>query len=167
MIPIKLDIGGGTFKHDEDFIAVDIQGGDVGAKMWELPFKTDCVDFIWSSHTLEHSGIYYVSPALKEWLRVLKPGCEAIVQVPNFDYVAKYWLTGSDRAWAEAMVFGHQAHEGEFHKCAFTAESLREDLVAAGFDVKRIEMRQSHSQETLQAVCCKPTIIAIKVADAV
>jgi len=29
-------------------------------------------------------------------------------------------------------------------------------LEAAGFEVKRIEMRWTHAQETLQAVCSKP-----------
>jgi len=155
---VKLDIGGGTGtgKRDEDFIAVDLIGGDVTATMWGLPFKSNSVDFIWSSHTLEHSGIFKVAETLKEIFRVLKVGGKAIIQVPDFDYVAKYWLIGSDRVWAEQMVFGQQTNDGEVHKCAFTAATLRADLETAGFEVKRVEMRWSHTQETLQAVCCKP-----------
>jgi len=155
---IKLDIGGGTNKRDEDFVSVDIQDGDVKADMWDIPYEDNVIDFIWSSHTLEHSGMYRVNQTLKEWFRILKEGHQAIIQVPNFDYVAKYWLTGVDRAWAEAMVFGHQAHDGEYHKCAFTAASLRADLEAVGFEVERVEIRWSHTQETLQAVCKKPLI---------
>ena len=154
--PIKLDIGGGKNKRDEDFTSVDIAGGDVTAPMWELPYDDNVVDFIWSSHTLEHSGIYRVAQTLTEWLRVLKPGSKAIISVPNMDYVAKYWLIGADRAWAEAMLFGHQADDGEYHKCAFTAASLRADLESVGFIVDRVEMRWTHNQETLQAVCTKP-----------
>ena len=153
---IKLDIGGGANKRDADYISVDIKDGDVTAEMWKLPYKDSEVDTIWSSHALEHVSIYKVSETLKEWLRVLKPGHVAIIQVPNFDYVAKYWLTGDNRAWAEAMVFGMQSDEGQFHKCAFTSASLKADLEAAGFEVKRIEMRWTHAQETLQAVCSKP-----------
>jgi len=152
---IKLDIGGGYNKHDEDYISVDINGGDVTAPMWELPYKDNEVDEIWSSHTLEHSGIYKVSQTLTEWNRVLKIGGRAIIQVPNMDYVAKYWLTGEDRPWAEAMVFGLQSDEGQYHKCAFTTLSFRADLEAAGFEVERIEMRWTHNQETIQAVCKK------------
>ena len=159
MKPIKLDIGGGVYKRDSDFIAVDILGKtDVKAAMWALPFRDSTVDTIWSSHSLEHVSIYKVNQSLKEWHRVLKPGRRVIVQVPNFDYVAKYWLTGPDRAWAEAMVFGTQSDDGQYHKCAFTAASIRADLEAAGFEVKRVEMRWSHSQETLQAVAVKPKV---------
>jgi predicted SAM-dependent methyltransferase len=154
--PIKLDIGGGTYKRGDEYTSVDIQNADVIATMWELPFKDNSVDEIWSSHTLEHAPMGRVSVTLKEWLRVLKLNARAIISVPNFDYVAKYWLTGEDRGWAEAMVFGHQANDGEFHKCAFTGALLRADLEGAGFVVKRIELRWSHSQETLQAVCIKP-----------
>ena len=153
---MKLDIGGGKNKRGEEFTSVDLKGGDIEAPMWEIPVEDNSVEEIWSSHSLEHVPMAKVPETLKEWLRILRPGGRAIIQVPNFDYVARYWLTGADRAWAEAMVFGLQTDEGQFHKCAFTADLLRGDLVAAGFEVKRIEMRWTHSQETLQAVCVKP-----------
>lgn len=153
---MKLDIGGGTNKCDPSFVSVDIQGSDVIARMWELPFADGSVEFIWSSHTLEHSGIHYVLKTLKEWFRVLKPGGAMIVQAPDFDYVANYWLTGPDRVWAEMIVFGHQAHEGEFHKCAFTATSLRKYLEDAGFEVRLMTTHWNYDQETLQATCVKP-----------
>jgi len=155
---VKLDIGSdkGT-KRGEDYTSVALVGdADLKASMWALPIKSDSVESIWSSHALEHVGVYKVSETLREWHRVLRPGRRVIVQVPNFDYVAKYWLTGENRAWAEAMVFGTQADEGQFHKCAFTATSLKADLEAAGFEVKRVEMRWTHTQETLQAVAVKP-----------
>jgi hypothetical protein len=55
------------------------------------------------------------------------------------------------------MVFGEQRHgEGDFHRSAFTTAFLRGDLESAGFTVLRIEMKWSHSQETIQAVALKP-----------
>jgi len=154
---VKLDIGSDrTNKRGEEYASVASLGpADIRAQMWALPFKSESIESIWSSHALEHVGVYKVSQTLQEWHRVLKPGRRAIVQVPNFDYVAKYWLTGENRPWAEAMVFGTQADEGQYHKCAFTAASLRADLEAAGFEVKRVEMRWTHTQETLQAVAVK------------
>lgn len=154
--PLKLDVGAGAYKRGEDFTTVDaFHPADIKAKAWEIPLPDSCVDEIWCSHTLEHIQSGFVHATLKEFLRVLKPGRRAIIQVPNFDYVARYWLTGPDRAWAEKMVYGLQTHEGEFHKTAWTAAVLKADLEAAGFVVNRVEIRWTHGQETWQAVVRK------------
>jgi predicted SAM-dependent methyltransferase len=152
---LKLDIGGGTNKCDPDFVSVDIQGGDVTAPMWDLPYGDGEVDFIWSSHTLEHASFNEVTATLWEWFRVLRTGGAMIVQVPDFDWIAEYWLTGPDRRRAEALVFGNQKHDGEFHKCAFTAGSLRKRLETAGFEVRLMATHWNYGQETLQATCIK------------
>jgi predicted SAM-dependent methyltransferase len=155
--PLKLDIGAGAEPRGEDFVTLDqFAPAHIKAPMWAIPLPDASVDEIWSSHALEHVACAKVSQTLKEWLRVLKPGARAIVQVPNFDYVARYWFTGTDRAWAEQMVFGTQAHDGEFHKAAYTAATIKADMEAAGFTVERVEYRWSHNQETLQAVATKP-----------
>jgi len=166
--PLRLDIGGaaGPYAPDE-YTTVDLFGDpDVRGDIRDLPFHDDSVDAIWVSHVLEHLAIREVPKALAECLRVLIPGRRMIVRVPNFDYVAKYWLTGEDRAWAEAMVFGLQVNqatgepdEGEFHRSAFTHNVLRADLEAAGFECLRVEMRWTHNQETLQAVARKPRVL--------
>lgn len=159
--PLRLDIGAGAQKRGEEFLGVDVvDGADVKAEMWALPFGDGSVEEIWSAHALEHVAARKVPETLKEWFRVLRPGGRAIVSVPNFDYVARYWLTGPDRAWAEAMVYGLQTHEGEFHRSAFTAAVLRGDLEGVGFEVKRVEIRWTHNQETLQAVAIKPASAA-------
>lgn len=156
----RLDIGGGTQPRDpERFTSVDVHGApDVRANLWELPFSNESIEEIWSSHTLEHVPSNRVVPALREWFRVLCPGGRAIVSVPNFDYVAKYWLTGPDREWAHALVFGLQRDEGDFHRCAFTPALLRGDCEAAGFQVKNLAHEWSYTQETIKAVCVKPRL---------
>lgn len=156
--PLRLDIGGEASPYAPgEYTVVDLHGDpDVRADLADLPFADGSVEALWASHVLEHVGMARVAPALREWLRVLRPGGRAIVRVPNMDYVARYWLTGPDRAWAEAMVFGHQANEGEYHRSAHTAGSIRSDMEAAGFEVLRVEVRWTHSQETLQAVARRP-----------
>jgi len=154
---VKLDIGGGKYKRDEDYISVDLFGDmDVKATMWALPFLDNSVDFIWSSHTLEHCPRDKVITTLFEWLRVLKPGGRVIIGLPNFDYVARYWLTGPDRNWAEQMVYGEQVTEGEFHRTAFTPQILKLDLEGVGFKVLRSELRWSYNQEHIQTTAMKP-----------
>lgn len=160
MPALKLDIGAGASRRDQTFKTVDLHGEpDFKAEMWAIPVDDGAVAEIYSAHALEHVPMAKVPAVLKEWLRILAPGGRAEILVPNFDYVAKYWLTGPDRAWAEAMVFGHQSGpnaEGEFHKCAFTPALLRGDLEGIGFTVKRIEIIWSHNQETIKAVVHKP-----------
>ena len=156
--PLRIDVGGAASPYAPDeYTTVDLFGEpDIKGSATELPFEDGTVDAIWCSHVLEHLAVSDIPVALGEFLRVLAPGRRAIIRVPNFDYVAKYWLTGPDRGWAEAMVFGQQTGEGEFHKSAHTAGSIRADMEAAGFEVLRVEMRWTHNQETLQAVARKP-----------
>ena len=156
--PLRLDLGGAFSPYAPDeYTTVDILGDmDIRGDITDLPFADDAADAIWCSHVLEHLAIGDVPLALAEMYRVLAPRRRAVIRVPNFDYVARYWLTGPDRAWAEAMVFGLQSDAGEFHKSAFTTGVLRADLEAAGFEVLRIEMRWTHNQETIQAVARKP-----------
>lgn len=155
---LKLDVGGASVPYAPDeYVTVDPYGDPVvRGSATELPFVDDSVDAIWCSHVLEHLAGKEVPVALAEFFRVLRPGRRAILRVPNFDYVAKYWLTGPDRGWAEAMVFGLQTDDGEFHKSAFTAGTIKADVEAAGFECLRVEMRWTHNQETLQAVAKKP-----------
>lgn len=152
---MKLDIGGGANKIDPSFTSVDLFGGDVTAPMWDLPFADGSVELIWSSHALEHVSFHRVAKTLKEWFRVLQPEGWAVIQVPNFDYVAHYWKNNPGTMRALALVFGTQKNEGEFHKCAFTAETLRKHLEEAGFKVAKMDITWNYNQETLRAVCTK------------
>lgn len=156
---LKLDVGAGQYKRDEDFVSVDLfdESADVRAAAHEMPFPDGSVELVWCSHMLEHVPRGEINRVLQEFLRVLKPGGRAIISVPNFDYVARYWLTGPDRAWAEAMVYGLQTQDGEYHRTAFTHETLRGDVTAAGFEVVRVELRWTHNQETLQCTARKPS----------
>jgi len=148
---LKLDIGCGNAKL-EGFTGVDAYvDTDIKAEMWKIPLDDGSIEEIYSSHALEHVPMGMVPHVLKEWFRLLAPGGKLTLLVPNFDYVAKYWLTGPDREWAEMIVFGNQAHGGEFHKCAFTPMGLQGDLQIAGFQVDQIAIVWAYNQETIQA----------------
>lgn len=155
---MKLDIGCGTQKL-EGYTGVDaFVETDIKAQMWEIPLADGSVEEIYSSHALEHVEMKMVQPTLKEWLRLLNPGGTLLLQVPNLDYCAKFWLTHKpeEHLWAESIMFGNQAHEGEFHKCGFTAMGLQGDLQQCGFIVDQIAIAWSYNQETLQAKARKP-----------
>jgi predicted SAM-dependent methyltransferase len=119
---IKLDIGAGGASKDDSFISVDkyVDTADIIADMWDLPFKDGEVDVIWASHCLEHVSKYQVLPTLLEWSRVLKVGGKLQIIVPDLSWVCAWWLKQPNVNWSLDIIFGHQHHEGEFHKTGFT-----------------------------------------------
>lgn len=73
----------------------------------KLPFESGTLDFVYSSHLLEDYLDW--QPVLSEWVRVLKPGGNLIVLIPDKE------------RWAQAMANGqtpncshkHEGSQGE------------------------------------------------------
>lgn len=164
---MKLDIGAGSYVKP-GFTPVDkyvIGPNFIRADMWELPIPSGDVEEIHSSHALEHVGKYQIAPTLKEWLRVLRPGGRLELIVPDSEWWAANWLgeiakhrtigTIPKRDWHHDTLFGLQDHEGEFHKCAFTVELLKQDISEAGFIDITITTCFDHGQGSLRATAYK------------
>jgi len=66
-----------------DYTTTDLNSplADVKADICQLPFEDDSYDFILCNHVLEH--IPDDTKAMQELYRVLKPGCTAILQIPQ------------------------------------------------------------------------------------
>ena len=60
------------FKREEVELCGEAQQVDVVSNGDVLPFRDECLDYVLSSHVIEH--IFDPIKALTEWLRVLKPG---------------------------------------------------------------------------------------------
>lgn len=112
------------------------------------PVGSDSVDAIWSSHNLEHLHRHEVPRALAEFLRVLRPGGQMLLTLPDLQKIAE--MVASDGLEDEAyvspsgpitpldMIFGHtpslaRGNEYMAHKTGFTARTLRTLLTEAGF----------------------------------
>ncbi|HTZ37034.1 MAG TPA: methyltransferase domain-containing protein [Stellaceae bacterium] len=112
------------------------------------PVTNDSIDAIWSSHNLEHLYRHEVPVALSEFLRVLRPGGELLLTLPDLQRIAD--LVAGDRLEDEAyrspsgpitpldMIYGHAAslahgHHHMAHRTGFTARTLTRLLVDAGF----------------------------------
>lgn len=105
-------------------------------------------DAIWSSHSIEHLYSHEVPKALAEFVRVLSPKGFAVIHVPDLETVAEAVTQG--RLLVPAYVapagpvapldilFGYRpalaaGNHYMAHRTGFTAASLRQALVAAGF----------------------------------
>ncbi len=148
---MKLDIGCGQ-NPKPDYIGIDAYvegGGIVKAEMWNLPYADNEIERIYSSHALEHVSKAQVIPTLKEWHRVLRPGSEAEIRVPDLEWCCNAWLEHQSNDWYMDILFGNQNHEGEFHKTGFTVPIMISYLNSAGFnDYSSCEIF-SHGVKTL------------------
>jgi len=122
---------------------------DVVASMTDMgQIKDATADVAWSSHQLEHLESHEVMPALRECLRVLKPGGRLIAEVPDLKACCEAVASGDAEETLYVspagpiapldMLYGHRAslaagRKPMAHRTGFTAESLKKSLAAAGF----------------------------------
>ncbi len=76
-----------VFKKQEIELAGECMKVDVVASGDDLPFKDSTVDFVISSHVIEH--FYDPVKAIKEWLRVVKPGGYVFIIAPHMDRIGE------------------------------------------------------------------------------
>lgn len=122
---------------------------DVLCSMTDMhPVASNSVDAIWSSHNLEHLHRHEVPVALAEFRRVLRPGGEMLLTLPDLQRIAE--LVAKDGLEDEAysspagpitpldMIYGHtpslaRGNDYMAHRTGFTARTLRQLLLEAGF----------------------------------
>jgi len=118
------------------------------------------VDAVYAAHALEHLFAHEVPLALKEFLRVLKPGGFALIIEPDLQAIAQLVANDKleDAAYASRvgpitpldMIYGYgvsiaQGNVFMAHHTGFTAKTLCRALTAAGF----AQIRQQRNQFTL------------------
>lgn len=103
--PRCLMIGSG--KGDEvpwqaifEYVTLDIcnsRNPDIIGDATALPVEDQSFEAVFSSHLLEHLSPRRYSNVLKEWYRILKPGGEMLVLVPNLAKAAEEILNDPER----------------------------------------------------------------------
>lgn len=115
--------------------------------------EEDSMNALWSSHNLEHINSYEVPIALAEFHRVLRPDGFALITVPDLRAIARViaetsltdaiYVSPAGPITSLDVVFGHQASlqagNGYMaHRTGFTASSLGNALIGAGFAEVRV-----------------------------
>jgi hypothetical protein len=127
---------------------------DVVGSITDMQAITDAsVDAIWSSHNLEHVNSFEVPKVLAEFLRVLKADGFVLLTLPDLRAVARHivndqlmeplYVSASGPITPLDILFGHQAsmEAGNgfmAHRTGFTARSLGQALIDAGFAEVRV-----------------------------
>jgi len=145
-VSINLDIGAGDTRR-AGWVTLDITDGcDL---YWDLrrgiPFPDNSVQRVYSSHLFEHMDYNAGQSLLGEARRVLMPGGEVSVCVPNARLYIDAYLGVSELDpdhdfWEPALsgrdgisLVNYVAYMGGEHKCLFDMDSLLERLTDAGF----------------------------------
>lgn len=122
---------------------------DIVASMLDMQaVENDSVNAVYSSHNIEHLYLHQVPQAMKEFHRVVKPGGQIVLTLPDAQTVAAYVAQGhleeplydspSGPISPHDILYGWTpeiARGNHFmaHKTGFTATSLARHLLMAGF----------------------------------
>lgn len=132
-------------------LRVDVKPQVVGDAR-TLPFRSNSFSTVYASHVLEHFHGRESVGILREWIRVLQPGGELQVFVPNLEWVQAQIASGICDEFVLNALYGRQEYESDVHRTGFTPYTLRETLKIAAssngkgpdfghFALKKIEMR--------------------------
>lgn len=140
--PLNLHIGGKQAHPDWKILdvlerpEVDYVGNAADLSQ----FADNSIDRIYASHVLEH--FFYglnqeLILVLKEWHRVLKPGGELMISVPDLKTLCWLYLNPNmlplERHHLMRIIFGGQTNEYDVHKVGFDFETLGLYIQETGF----------------------------------
>lgn len=175
---IRLNLGSDR-QQISGFLAVDFRpevGPDVVADVKDLSmFADDSVEEVLASHVLEHLTWEEGLAALKEWMRVMKPGAMLTVAVPDIVQIYHMMKHGQrwgeyrqpmDQVYVQATAFGahlladaipemrdQYGNVGHQHKSIYLYDMLVNRVIEAGYvlchEVAQCFLRPSALGETM------------------
>lgn len=155
----RIEIGAGEHPHPDYHVHTDIlplPHVEYVGPMDRINFPDQTFTALRANDVLEHQSWELLPRTLREWARILTPGAEAFIQVPNGRYLVERWLKGelTIEQFNYWLLGGHAsdraAHRGydehgvprwlwNAHHTIFTAEWLQELMEANGFTRVRMQ----------------------------
>lgn len=144
---MKLHLGCGK-RHIPGFVhidAIDFPHVDHVAMIDHLPFIPDnSVELIYTCHVLEHFKRSELPTVLQEWFRVLAPGGNLRLAVPDFAALCAVYQKNGKLEEIVGPLCGRQDHPYNIHYNVFDFQTLEKVLHNAGFtDVHRFDWRET------------------------
>ena len=159
---LRLNIGAGN-EIIEGFKSVDLyMPADIKDDITKLStIEDNSIDEVLTYHLLEHLRNDDVLPAMQSVFRVLKPGKQWKIEVPNLMWLFDDFINTPDHerwGWKIQTIFGLQNHEGEYHRTGFSVQRLKSMLESVGFVKVEVcsSFSEKYNQEIIDAVAVKP-----------
>lgn len=139
--------------HSPSVIAHDLSRG--------VPLPDDSVDFVYSSHVLEHFDVLTGQQLLSECFRILKVGGRARIVVPDTEFLAQNYLTqiagekrnmdlpnaeSVDYEWSKLALFDQFSRNHSGGEMVHTLASQDEEVLKKVFELEGSEFRDIHKE---------------------
>lgn len=134
----KINLGCGWRNFGSDWIHIDGGGYDhLDSKdIFNLPYEDNSIDLIYASHVIEYFDRNKIIPILNKWKTKLKTGGILRLAVPNFEEIAKLYITeGYDLDKFLGPLYGRMKMGDQwiYHKTTYDFKSLSKVLTKCGF----------------------------------
>jgi SAM-dependent methyltransferase len=140
----------------------------VGRLVEPMPFPDACADELLSVHFFEHVYSWEAPSVLAEWHRVLKPGGQLVLEMPDLLKCARNLIKHAETGGKPLQQMGLWGVYGDdtlrdpymCHKWGWWPATLKAALLAAGLIVVRFEVPVWHPagrhDRDMRAVARKP-----------
>ena len=158
--PKYLHLGCGNIIHRDknvEWINVDLYEpeADLKCDVMKLPFESNTISHIYSSHVVEHVHYHDTFKLLKEWRRVLNVGGTLEIETPDLLKSCEAFVKGNEneRINLYPHFFGMGWLPGGAHLFLFTRKQLEWTLEQVGF--KDIEFLPALRYIQKEHICLK------------
>jgi predicted SAM-dependent methyltransferase len=158
---IRLNLGCGH-KPILEYLNVDMRelpNVDIVAASHYLPFSSESVDEIYSSHLIEHfPKDYFINELLPYWFSLLKEGGVFHGILPDLEAMLSAFKSGEiSYEVLKEVTFGTQEYRGDFHFALYGVEEFKNLLHQVGF--KSVEYNATARRNGL---CYEMDIMAVR-----
>lgn len=155
-LPLRLNIGCGAYPlpQRQGWLNIDsepFEGVDAVISVPPLPFGSESVEEVWACHFLEHLNQETAAEFLEECYRVLVPGGQLGLVVPDTREIMRRWLDGehgrvefpAGRLWDNTdlddlcSMFIFSTVQPSHHQWSYDLVTLTRTVERAGFRVLR------------------------------
>lgn len=149
---VMLHLGAGDV-HLKNFLNIDIRpikGIDLVADICHLDFiPDDCIKRIYACHVLEHISHQENISVLREWYRILQPGGELIISVPDFNKLIHVYNKTGHTVWnIKSPLMGEQDYPEDTHYSVYNKAYLDQILKFVGFvSVRELKEKEAISKQ--------------------